>query len=131
MQLIKFAGLTTTQNNAIAKITSYKVGFQKLWDTKTGRNTMTGAWKGTLVGIFPKLTITFGSQNGADRALLLKICNSEYKDVTYYDSEQKKMVTKTFYFGDAEDEIKKAISDDPDKITHKEFSIEIVATTRR
>lgn len=131
MQLIEFEGLTAEQNKRIAKITTYKVGFSKLWDTKTGRNSMSGAFKGTLLGIFPKLTITFGKHNGDDRALLLKIVNGGFKNVTYFDAELKKKVTKEFYFGDAEDEIKKAIGDNPDKFIHQPITIEIVATTRR
>lgn len=113
------------------KFTSYKTGFYKQWDTKTGRNSMTGAFKGTLVGIFPKLTLQFAMQNGADRALVLKACNSDFKDVTYFDPEKKRTVTKTFYFGDVENEIARAIGNDPDKFMYKPMSVDIVATTKR
>ena len=129
MQLIKFEGLTEAENKRIAKLAKYRVGFSKLWSSDTNRS-LTGAYKGTLIGIFPKLTISIGSQNDNDRSMLLKIVNSQFKDVTYYDAEYKSMVKKTFYFGDVEDEIKKAVGD-RNSIKHSAIEFSIVATTRR
>ena len=130
MQLIKFKSLYDSENRRIAKMTSYKVGYSKLWSTDSGRS-ITGAYKGTLMGIFPKLTITVGAQNDADRALLLKIVNSQFQDVTYYDTEYRSFVTKTFYFGDVEDEVKKAVGESKDDIRHAPIQFSVVATTRR
>ena len=130
MQLIEFEGLTTAQNKKIAKLLKYQCGYMKLWSTDTGRG-LTGAWKGTLIGIFPKLTITIGSQNDDDRSLILKIFNSDLKKVKYYDTEKQSFIEKTFYFGDVIDEVKWAIGNDKHNISHKEIQVEIVATTRR
>lgn len=130
MQLIKFDGLTESENERIAKLTKYSVSYSKLWSSDTGRS-LTGAYKGTLIGIFPKLTISIKAQNNNDRALLLKIVNSQFKDITYYDTEYKSMVKKTFYFGDAEDEIRKAAGKNAADIKHSAIEITIVATTRR
>lgn len=130
MQLIKFDGLTDSENRRIAKLTKYTVSYSKLWSSDTGRS-LTGAFKGTLIGIFPKLTITIKAQNNEDRSLLLKIVNSQFKDVTYYDTEYKSMVKKTFYFGDAEDEFKKATGKNSADIKHSSIEISVVATTRR
>lgn len=130
MQLIKFDGLTDSENERIAKLTKYSVSYSKLWSSDTGRS-LTGAYKGTLIGIFPKLTISIKAQNNNDRSLLLKIVNSQFKDVTYYDTEYKSMVKKTFYFGDAEDEIRKAAGKNTADIKHSAIEITIVATTRR
>lgn len=130
MQLIKFDGLTESENDRIAKLTKYSVSYSKLWSSDTGRS-LTGAYKGTLIGIFPKLTISIKAQNNNDRALLLKLVNSQFKDITYYDTEYKSMVKKTFYFGDAEDEIRKAAGKNAADIKHSAIEITIVATTRR
>lgn len=130
MQLIEFEGLTDAENKKIAKMTKYTVSYSKLWSSNTGRS-LTGAFKGTLVGIFPKLTLTIRSQDDADRSLLLKIVNSQYKNVTYYDTEYRSMVKKNFYFGDAEDEVKKAVGTEKDRIKHSSIEIPIIATTRR
>ena len=130
MQLIKFDGLTESENTRIAKLTKYSVSYSKLWSSDTGRS-LTGAYKGTLIGIFPKLTLSIKAQNNNDRALLLKMVNSQFKDITYYDTEYKSMVKKTFYFGDAEDEIRKAAGKNAADIKHSAIEITIVATTRR
>lgn len=130
MQLIKFDGLTESENERIAKLTKYSVSYSKLWSSDTGRS-LTGAYKGTLIGIFPKLTISIKAQNNNDRSLLLKIVNSQFKDITYYDTEYKSMVKKTFYFGDVEDEIRKAAGKNAADIKHSAIEITIVATTRR
>lgn len=130
MQLIKFDGLTESENERIAKLTKYSVSYSKLWSSDTGRS-LTGAYKGTLIGIFPKLTISIKAQNNNDRALLLKLVNSQFKDITYYDAEYKSMVKKTFYFGDAEDEVRKAAGKNAADIKHSAIEITIVATTRR
>lgn len=57
MQLIKFSSLTDAQNAVIAKLIDYKVEYNKLWSTDTGRS-MTGEFSGTLIGIFPKIVLT-------------------------------------------------------------------------
>lgn len=132
MQLIKFSGLSDAQNARLAKLISYKVGFHKLWTRDSGR-ALTGAYKGTLIGIFPKLTITIKPQTNADRNAILKIVNQDYCDITYYDTSKGdgQMVTKQFYFGDVTDEIKKAVGNSEAKIKHAAIEIEAVATTKR
>lgn len=130
MQLIEFEGLTAAQNKKAAKLIKYQCGYMKLWSTDTGRG-LTGAWNGTLIGIFPKLTITIGAQNDDDRSLVLKVFNSDFKKVKYYDSEKQSFVEKTFYFGDVIDEVKKAVGTNKHNIRHSELQVEIVATTRR
>ena len=129
MQLIEFEGLTKAENKRIARLVKYRVGFMKLWSDDTNRS-LTGSFKGVLVGIFPKLTLSIGSQNDKDRSMLLKIVNSQFKEVTYYDTDYQSMVKKTFFFGDVEDEIKKAIGDSS-SIQHAPIEFTVTATTRR
>ena len=62
MQLIKFSSVTEAQNAALSKLISYKVGYPKLWSSDSGR-ALTGAYNGTLIGKFPKLTIKVRAHN--------------------------------------------------------------------
>lgn len=139
MQLIKFGGLTDVQNSAIVKLISYKVDYNKLWSTETGRS-ITGEFNGTLLGIFPKLTITIKAPKNpviiSGRTynsreitkLLLTILNSDYNLITYFDPSKNRMVEKTFYFGDISTEVLKAVMDT--KLRFGQISVEAVATTR-
>lgn len=130
MQLIEFEGLTESENKRVAKLLKYQCGYMKLWSDDTGRS-LTGAWKGTLIGIFPKLTITIPEQYNNDRSLILRVFNSDLKKVKYYDTEKKQFIEKTFYFGDVIDEVHHAVGDNQNNIKHKALDVEIVATTRR
>ena len=79
--------------------------YNKLWASDSGRN-LAGTQKGTLVGIFPKLVLTY-------RAL-----------TQYYDDNKGKMVTMTTYTGDW-----KAVSKKINKC--ESFNISFISTKKR
>ncbi len=112
-------------NTDISNLVSYKVSYCKLWSSDTGRS-MTGANKGTLVGIFPKINITIGKMSDTQMAKLLSLVNKASENVTYYDTEARQNITASFYFGDVSDEIMRQKS-----MSHKQISVSIIANKRR
>ena len=68
LQIYNGTGSTITYNGknytngsyvTLGKQTGYTVQYCKLWSSDTGRS-MTGENKGTLIGIFPKITVKLG-----------------------------------------------------------------------
>lgn len=107
------------------KITGYKVQFNKLWSSDTGRS-MTGENKGTLIGIFPKIILTIGKTTEDEMSVLLGLFNQASANVKYYDTELKTVKTASFYFGDAEDKLKSG-----KRMTHENIEISIIANKKR
>lgn len=109
----------------ISKLVTYKVSYCKLWSSDTGRS-MTGENKGTLIGIFPKIEITVGKMTDTEMASFLALVNKSSANVTYYDTEARRNITASFYFGDVTDEISRQ-----KKMGHKQISVSIIANKRR
>lgn len=78
-----------------------KYGYNKLWANDSGRN-LAGVMSGTLLGIFPKLTLQFGRLTKAQVEIIAPILDSANQTVTYYDPYKKANVTMTTYTGDYE-----------------------------
>lgn len=76
-----------------------KYGFHKLFDKKTGRN-LAGSMMGTMVGIFPKITLQFRKLTKSEVELLAPILDSAYQTTTYYDPNKRANVTMSTYSGD-------------------------------
>lgn len=117
--------LITIAGQKIPKIKGYQVGYHKLWSSDSGR-TMDGRNSGTLIGIFPKITLKIGELTQDEMADLLSLVNVASQNVTYYDTEYKRTVTDSFYFGDVEDELKRQAT-----MRHKEIDISIIANNPR
>lgn len=117
--------LIKINNKVFPKITGYKVQYCKLWSSDTGRS-MSGENKGTLIGIFPKLTIKFGTMTEDEMAAFLAEVNKASLSITYYDTERKKTITASFYSNDATDELKKKTD-----MSHKPTEISLISNRRR
>ena len=78
----------------------------KLWADGSGRS-MTGESKGTIVGIFPKLTVKISKQKASERAVLTKLLNQTEATVRAYSVERQRFEENSFYFGDVSNKIKK------------------------
>ena len=78
---------------------SAKYEFNKLWGPDTGRN-LTGKMSGTLVGIFPKLILTFRKLSQAELNIIAPILDSPSQFLTYYDPSLNRNVTVETYPGD-------------------------------
>lgn len=73
--------------------------FNKLWADDTGRN-LAGTMSGTLIGIFPKIILTFRKLSQAELNIIAPILDSSSQSLTYYDPTKNKNVTLSTYTGD-------------------------------
>ena len=97
--------------------------YNKLWSSYSGRN-LAGTQKGTLVGIFPKLVLTYRALTKDEVHRLAPIFDSARQTVQYYDDNKGSMVTMTTYTGDW-----KAVSKKINKC--ESFSISFISTKKR
>ena len=109
----------------LGKQTSYKVEFCKLWSSDTGRS-MTGENKGTLIGIFPKITVGLGIMSEGDMSAIINLTNQPRADVKYYDVGAKALTTASFYFGDVSAELERKST-----MRHKATDFSIIANRKR
>ena len=87
---------------------SAKYEYNKLWGSDTGRN-LKGKFSGTLVGIFPKITLTFRKLTKAEMNIIAPILNSGTQSLTYYDPDTNSNKTIRTYTGDWSYENKKVV----------------------
>ena len=78
---------------------SAKYEHNKLWASDTGRN-MAGKIVGSLIGIFPKLVLTFRKLTKAELNIVAPILDSETQSLTYYDPATDSNKTISTYTGD-------------------------------
>lgn len=88
------------------KIAQYLIsvhfGYHKIWSSDSGR-TLSGDNKGSLKGIYPKITMTFRKLNEEEIAILLNIFNKAEQKVTFYNPDLKKTIYEaSFYSNDQE-----------------------------
>lgn len=77
-------------------------GYHKIWSSKSGRN-MAGTNSGTLVGIFPKITMKIRKLNVEEAGVILPLFNKAENKVTCYNPDLKKVVSNmSFYSNDQE-----------------------------
>lgn len=100
-----------------------KYSYNKLWGSDTGRN-LAGKMSGTLVGIFPKLILTFRRLSQAELNIIAPILDSASQTLTYYDPTLNTNVTLNTYTGDWE-VINKSIS------RNESFDCSFIAKERR
>lgn len=82
-------------------IVEAKYGYHKLWGSDSGRN-LAGTQSGTLIGIFPKITIQFKPLSRSEIETLAPILDSATQNLTYYDPVKKEKITISTYTGDWE-----------------------------
>lgn len=82
-------------------ITQAKYGYHKLWAKDSGRN-LAGVQSGTLIGIFPKITLTFKKLTRNQLQVITPILDSARQSVTYYDPTRRRNITISTYTGDYE-----------------------------
>lgn len=97
--------------------------FPKLWGNDSGR-TLSGKMVASLVGIFPKITVTFGRLTKAQLESITSILDSAFQTVRYYDPYKKDFITITTYTSDW-NVVNKRI------LKNESFSISFIATERR
>ena len=82
-------------------LVSAKFGYHKLWDKKSGRN-LAGSQTGTLIGIFPKITMQFRKLTQTELEYLAPFLDSAYQTTNYYDANKKQQTSMTTYSNDWE-----------------------------
>ena len=75
--------------------------FNKLWGEDSGRN-LAGKMVGTLIGVFPKLVLTFRKLSKEELNVIAPILDSANQSVSYYDPTKNAMTSMTTYTGDYE-----------------------------
>lgn len=104
-----------------------KYGYHKLWGKDTGRN-LAGENSGTLLGIFPKLTLQFRRMDREELYQLALIMDTPTQTVTYFDAYKNAYVTMETYTGDWE-VVNKNLVNYSQK--NDGFSIAFIATKKR
>lgn len=105
-----------------------KFGYNKLWSQDSGRN-LAGSQSGTLLGIFPKIILTFRKLTKSELELIVPILDSARQSVTYYDPYKKQSITMSTYTGDYEI-VNKLIVNNFNK-KNESFSCSFISTDRR
>ena len=105
--------------------TEYSVTYCKLWASDTGRS-MTGENKGTLIGIFPKISVKLGRMSESDMSAIINLTNQARANVKYYDVGKKAVVTESFYFGDVSAELERKST-----MMHRGTGFSIIANKKR
>lgn len=89
-------------NNSIGEyLISAKYSYNKLWANDSGRN-LAGAMTGTLLGIFPKITLEFKPLTKSELEAIAPLLDSATQYIRYYDPFKKAYVTMETYSGDYE-----------------------------
>lgn len=97
--------LQVTVGNTTINLGNYileaKYQYPKLWSEDTGRN-LKGTMSGTLIGIFPKITVQFRKLSKTELETLAPILDSATQTISYYDPKKKAQTTMSTYTGDWE-----------------------------
>ena len=103
-------------------------GYNKLWSSDSGRN-LAGTQTGTLIGIFPKLKLTFRELTKAELEIIAPILDAANQSTTYYDPVKKAATTMMTYTGDWATTNKNTFSNVAN--ANESFSISVIAVSRR
>ena len=108
-------------------ITEAKYGYHKLWGKDTGRN-LAGDNSGSLLGIYPKITLQFRKLKKDEIEELVPTLDSAVQYVTYYDPNKRTNITIDTYTNDYEIINKQKIGNDR---KCEQFSIAFISNKKR
>lgn len=109
-------------------ITEAKFGYNKLWSSDSGRN-LAGSQSGTLIGIFPKIILTFRKLTKNELQTIIPILDNPRQNVTYYDPYKQQSITIATYTGDYEI-VNKLIVNNSNK-KNESFSCSFISVDKR
>jgi len=104
-----------------------KYGYHKLWGKDSGRN-LNGDITGTLLGIFPKITLEFKPLTKTELETIVPLLDKPSQIVRYYDANKKTYVEMSTYAGDYE-VVNRNIIDDT--LKNEGFSCALISRHRR
>lgn len=98
--MVAYAGdLLNINGQTIPGLKEYKVGYNKLW--KDSERNMNGEIRATLIGVFPKLELTFADGLNTDQiGTICSLLNQAYFTVTYFDPKTNGTKSAMYYAGD-------------------------------
>lgn len=108
-------------------ITQAKYEYHKLWASDSGRN-LAGVQTGTLIGVFPKIILSFRKLTKSELENLTSIFDSARQNFTYYDPNKKANITMQTYTGDYEI-LNKNIT--TDNMPNETFDLSFIAIRKR
>lgn len=114
--------------NGKCLIAEAKYGYHKLWGKDTGRN-LAGVNSGTLIGIFPKITIQFNKLTRAQLEALIPILDNAEQIVKYYDPFLGRANEISTYTNDYEVTNKQMLKDDRHR--NEGFSVAFISNKKR
>lgn len=82
-------------------LTQVKYGYHKLWSSDSGR-ALSGKQSGTLIGIFPKFTLSFRSLTEQELTYLAPHFDNARQTIKYMDPNENKEISIETYSGDWE-----------------------------
>ena len=108
-------------------ITEARYSYNKIWGDDSGRN-LSGSMSGTLVGIFPKIVVSFKRLTANELKEITPILDSARQTLQYFDPTKNATVTITTYTGDYE-VTNKHIIDSNGK--NDNFEVSFIAVNKR
>lgn len=108
-------------------ITEARYSYNKVWADDSGRN-LSGTMSGTLIGIFPKIIVSFKRLTKSELELITPILDSPRQVVRYYDPNKKDFVEMTTYTGDYEVINKKRVDENR---KNDNFEVSFIAISKR
>lgn len=108
-------------------ITEARYGFNKVWADDSGRN-LSGSMSGTLIGIFPKIIVSFRRLTKTELESITPILDAPRQTLQYYDPTKQQVVTMTTYTGDYEVTNKHIINNNG---KNDNFDISFIAVNKR
>lgn len=82
-------------------LTQVKYGYNKLWSNDSGR-TLSGKMTGTLIGVFPKIIMSFRSLTPEELTYLAPHFDNAQQTIKYIDPNKNAETTMQTYAGDWE-----------------------------
>ena len=82
-------------------ITEARYGYNKIWGKDSGRN-LAGTMTGTLIGIFPKIVVSFRKLTKTELEALADTMDAGAQEIQYYDPKNQATRTLETYTGDWE-----------------------------
>lgn len=114
--------------NISEMLTEAKYSYNKLWSSDSGRN-LAGKQSGTLIGIFPKIVLTFRRLSKSEMQTIVKILDAPRQKIHYYDPYKKDYVGMVAYTGDYEYSNKSIVGVHGHK--NEPFSVSFISVEKR
>ena len=106
-----------------------KYQYNKLWSSDSGRN-LAGKQSGTLIGIFPKIILTFKRLTKTELESIVKILDAPKQVIRYYDPNKQSYQEPTTYTGDWES-VSKSIMTNSNGHKTEQFTISFISVSKR